>query len=346
MADQTGSSGFDAGGDFDQSPADVLASLAEGPAAPAPEATDTPQLDDSSAEWADQSADQDTPKARPSTPAAPASLEVKGPKGVQKYVLDPADAKLKQALAMSQGFRPMQVERDRARAEAKALAAEVSPLREKAQVWDELQGLSQAGHTDRVVRAVLGEQKYAEYKQQVLTEASASPQERAALDRTRAEKDRDYERTRAEDRIAKVEARAQAAEDRAETDRLRGIGQSSLARHTFRGTLQDSDQAEALDQELWSSAWSKLEALADDGQDITQQTVERVFAQKAKLLRGGVTAAANTKVDQIVAGKKQAARQQAQVAATERYPTATNAPKVEGWNGRSMTDLVRRLTRT
>ncbi len=248
---------------------------------------------------------------------------------------------------MGLGFRPMQAQRDQARAEAKALKAQVAPLTEKGAVWDELQSLAQAGHTDRVVRAVLGDQAYAAYRKQVSDEengyASADPTERRALDSERARRDAEFARTQDTKKLTAAEARLNAQEDRIESDRLRGVGQAALAKYSFREVVQDADQAEAMDQELWSAAWTKLEALSEEGHEISAQLVSRVFAQKSKVLRGGVAAAVQARTTQVIEGKKSVAKAQAQVAATANYPAATPAPKAEGWNGKSMSDFVRRL---
>jgi hypothetical protein len=354
VTDQNGSAPFDAGGDFG-SQAELLASLATGGGEPAPPADDeapapeaTPDGNEEESAWADKVEDETPKTAKTPSPAAPV-LEVKGPKGVKKYDLTPDNAELKRALEYAEGFRPMQAQRDKALQEAKTLKSENGSLREKAVVWDELQSLAQAGHTDRVVRAVLGDQAYAAYRKAVADEetgyASADPAERAAIDKARAEREASYQRTQDSKRIKDLESRLEAQQDQVETDRLRGIGQQALAKFSFRDTVQDGDLAEQLDQELWTSAWSRLEALSDEGHEVTPQLVQKVFAQKAKVLRGGAAKVAEQRVQTIVEGKKQVAKQQAQAAATARYPSQAATPQIEGWNGRSMSDLVRRLAK-
>jgi hypothetical protein len=344
MAETQGS--FDAGTDF-ASPATALADLV-GSGSPAPaddQPAPAPDATEGDTSWADQEAEgTEAPKTQ--SPAAPA-LEVKGAKGVQKFDLDPNNAELKRTLELGLGFRPMQAQRDQARQEAKALKTEVAPLREKAAVWDELQSLAQAGHTDRVVRAVLGDQAYAAYRKSVSDEengyASADPQRRAELDNARTTREANFSRTQYDKKVAALEAKAQATEDRIESDRLRGIGQQALGKYSFRDVVADADQAEALDQHLWTAAWTKLETLQEGGRDVNAQLVTQVFAQTAKVLRGGHVAAAATKTAEIVGSKKVQAKQQAQVAATSRYPSTAPAPSADKWNGKSMTDLLRSL---
>jgi hypothetical protein len=351
--DNNGSaSGFDAGGDFIPV-SDAIANLVagKGEAAPPPEAAaDEEPADDSSQEgtWADpnEEAEQAPKTAKAAGPAAPV-LEVKGPKGVKRYDLNADNAELKRALEYAEGFRPMQAQRDKAMQETKALKAQLAAVSEKGSVWDELQSLAQAGHTDRVVRAVLGDQAYAQYRKLVKDEEvgyeSADPAERLAIEKARTERESQYKATQYDKRVKELETKLQAQEDRVETDRLRGIGQQALAKFSFNDAVPDAELAEALNNELWTSSWNRLESLADEGHEITPQLVSKVFAQKSKVLRGGAAKVADTRVQQIVETKKQAAKQQAQVAATARYPSQAPASKVDGWNGASMTDLIRRL---
>jgi hypothetical protein len=200
-----------------------------------------------------------------------------------------------------------------------------------------------------VVRAVLGDQAYAQYRKQVTDEengyASADPAERARIEAERRTRDSEYARTQDTKKLSKLEQQLQEQADRIEADRLRGIGQQALGKYSFRSVVADADMAEALDNRLWKSAWAELESMADQGHDVTPQLVQRVFAQEAKVLRGGAQAAAQTRTQQVIENKKQVAKQQAQATATERYPGSAPAPKVETWNGKSMTDLVRSLRR-
>jgi hypothetical protein len=343
--------GFDAGGDFIPVGEAIsnLVSSAESPKTPAAPAADTTEPADSNSEqapWADEGEDETPAATKTPSPAAPV-LEVKGPKGVKRYDLNPDNAELKRALEYAEGFRPMQAARDKAVQELKSIKTQLASVNEKAGVWDELQSLAQAGHTDRVVRAVLGDQAYAAFRKAVADEengyASADPAERAVIDKARTEREAKYAASQYEKKVQALEAKVQAQEDRVETDRLRGIGQQALAKFSFNDVVPDADLAEALNNELWTSSWTRLESLADEGHDITPQLVSKVFAQKAKVLRGGAARAADTRVQQIVESKKSAAKQQAQVAATARYPSQAPAPKIEGWSGNSMTDLVRRL---
>lgn len=348
MVTETQGTSFEAGSDFAK-PADILADLVSGSGAAPQTAGDEPASapEDSSEEssWQDQAAEA-APAPKPASPVAPV-LEVKGGKGVKKFDLDPNNAELVSTLKMGLGFRPMQVERDKAVNEVKALKAQVAPLTEKAQVWDELQSLAQAGHTDRVVRAVLGDQAYAAYRKQVTDEengyASADPSERGRIDEARARRDLEYARSQDTKKLTKLEQQLQEQADRVESDRLRGIGQAALAKFSFADVVADPDQAEALNQELWSSAWTKLEALADEGQEINEQLVRRVFAQKAKVLKGGYTAIAERKTHQTQATQKAGAQQAAKAAATANYPAVTAQPQAQGWSGKSMTELLRSL---
>lgn len=351
VTETNGSAGFDAGSDFIPV-GEAIANLVSGndaPKAPAAAEPPPPAEDNSEAAgWEDETEDSaEAPKAPKATsPAAPV-LEVKGPKGVKKYDLNPDNAELKRALEYAEGFRPMQAARDKAMQETKALKGQLAPLQEKAAVWDELQSLAQAGHTDRVVRAVLGDQAYAAFRKAVADEengyASADPTERKALEARRAEREAQFAATQYDKKVKDLEAKLQAQEDRVETDRLRGVGQQALAKFSFNDSVSDPELAEQLNNELWQSSWTRLEQLSDEGHDITPQLVSKVFAQKSKILRGGAAKVADNRVQQIVESKKQVAKQQAQVAATARYPSQAPAPKVDGWKGTSMTDLVRRL---
>lgn len=354
VTDTNGSSantGFDAGGDFIPV-RDAIANLASGqaPAASAEEDAQEPPAaadgDSEAAAWEDEG-EGETPKAeKTASPAAPV-LEVKGPKGVKRYDLNPDNAELKRALEYAEGFRPMQAARDKALQELKTLKAQFAAATEKSGVWDELQSLAQAGHTDRVVRAVLGDQAYAAYRKQVADEVtgyeSADPAERARIDAQREAQESKFAATQYEKKMQALEAKIQAQEDKVETDRLRGVGQQALSKFSFTDVVKDADLAEALNTELWASAWTSLEGMAEAGHEITPQLVNKVFAQKAKILRGGAAQVAEARVQQIVSSKKQAAKQQAQAAAVARYPSQPAASKVEGWNGSSMSDLVRRL---
>jgi hypothetical protein len=297
----------------------------------------------------DDAPESDETAAQAATTAAATAVEfeIKGAKGVHKFKLDPNDEQLQKTLKMGLGAAKWQRERDEARRELAKLKPDATAATEKAQVWDELERLAKGGHRDRVARAVLGDEGYAELVKEIVRETigyeQATPDERARMDQDRARKEREWQDNTHQRQKKSLEDKYQALEDKIETDRLRSLGTAALQRHDFTGYVADKDVANAMNNKLWRLAWSDLEDMSDQGQDITPESIQRVFAANAKVLRAGQSKAVNEKVAKVIEDKKVAAKAKAQVVATERYPTSQ--PDTSSWDGRSAKSLLRSLVK-
>lgn len=339
----------EAGNEFEGSFETALAAEMEAPAEP-----EVSPSDEAPAEpltWEDAKSGEDPDKSAPQSDsekprAAPATLEIKTGKGVKKFDLTPENQELVKELQLAQGARQWQRERDEARKTKAEVEAALAKERSRAGVWDEIQSLAQAGQSERVVRAVLGD-KFDAFRKQMLGEElgyeNGSPEDRAAIEKSRVQRDRDFEKYTYERKLADREAKLSQIEDTHESTRLKTIGTSALQQHDFRRTIQDPDVAQALNDKLWRLAWSDLEDAAEAGQDISPDVITAAFEQNAKVLGAGRNKQVEANVTKVLETKKQDAVKRAQIAATERYPTTK--PDVSGWDGRRSKDLLRLLVK-
>lgn len=335
---------FDAGNEF---AGDPMAQLTQEPAAPAPEADPAVEAPEQ-ADWSDQPpVDQDAQGApETKTQAAPATLEIKGNKGVQKFDLTPDNEQLKRTLQYGMVAPKWKRERDEARAELAKVKPQVAQANEKAQVWDKLTALTQRGHYEQAVRAVLGDDGFSKFVAQMTGEAAeydaADPTRRMEIERSRDQRAAAFKDYQAEEKLREREAKLEALESRVESERLRSLGTSELQSHDFRGYIEDADLANAMNQKLWKLAWTELEDVADAGGEITPEHVKKAFASNARVLRAGMQRQVKERVAKVIETKTKDATKQAQIAATERYPKSN---EYSGWDGKSAKDLLKRMVR-
>jgi hypothetical protein len=345
---------FDAGNEWANSPAVPTGPSQAAPTTTAPaEATPTEAVsttDEPSTgtpSWADpdpkaaESTDQ--PAAKTQAPSG-GEIEVKGPGGAKKFALASDNPELQRTLALGLGARKWQAERDQARKERDKAVKDTVPLREKAQVWDQLDELARLGQRTKVAHAVLGDEGYEALRKEIIREHTVmqggDPDERNTFERERMTKDQELTRHMYEKKIKEAEGRAQAQEDKAEKDRLRSVATTALVKYDMRNFIEDQDLANNLNNKLWTLAWTDLEAI--DSDDITPEMISKAFASNAKTLRAGMSRSVDAKVNRVIEGKKQDATRRAQAAATERYPTGGQVD-LSQWDGRSSKGLLELL---
>lgn len=349
QADNTGS--FDAGSEFGDPAAAVQTALTGGDPADDTEVESTDdegQLPEAPDTWSQPSPEDELPTPagapKPQPTRTPASIEVKGDKGVKKFNLDPQDTELQQTLRMGLGARKWQRERDEARTELGKIKADHGKVAERAKVWDDLETLARGGHYEQLVRVVLGDAGYKQFTDTMVREhddyQSSDPDARHAIEKARDGRQRAWETDQAKRREDALQSKLQEIEDRSETDRLRTLGTSALSKYDFRNFHEDTDLANSMNTKLWRLAWTEVEDLAEAGKEITPEMVNKVFAANAKVLRAGGRKVAQAAVTQMVEQKTQQATRQAQIAATERYPAAT---PTQGWSGTRAKDLLKQL---
>lgn len=360
---------FEAGNDFASFGNDILQ-----PAQPAPEPTpdtapqppaDQPAPDAAPSEAAPEqeaapAAEQETaeapaaaPKAEDQAAAKPqaAAIELEAGGAKHKFTLDPADAKLKETLLRGLGQPKMQVERDEAVKAKKAAEEQLADKSKKADVWDSLEQLRTLGHEDLVAQAVLGTDGLQRLKAQLAAEyrieTEGSEEEQRQLADARASKRKSVQDYFRDQETTAREKALTAREDSIEEGRLRSLGMVAMKRHDFGTLIDDKDIAAGYNDDLWQLAWSDLQRKAET-QEIGPADIDAAFAARAKRLSAGIAKRVEAKVAAKVEAAQTAARRQAAVVATAKYPGAQAAVKSvdqvsEEWDGKSSRDLLSKL---
>lgn len=349
---------FEAGNEFAAAP------VASAPPAPEPQAsepTSSPaesqpvQVPQSQASWADKVEGDEDPKPADAQPAAPegSKITVKSKGEVKEFALDPENEDLKKTL--SWGVRAPEFKRkmDQALEENQTLKRESKDYKEKAQVWDEIQELAQLGQHERIVRAVLGEDGFdalkAEWAEEQRLMVENDPAALAAFQSARRDRDdkfKDFQSKRKQDTL---QSKLDAYEERVETERIRGLATTALAKYDFRDIIEDADVAHVYNSRVAKLAMSSLRDYASannlEAEDITPELINKAVAREAKALRAGIKRMSDKKVDTIIENKKQTAAREAQIMATERYPGTAPGRGVDlsSWDGKSASELTRLL---
>jgi len=363
---------FEAGGDLGGNSEAQFTALIQGgdsapepapePEAPAAEgAEQTPtadtwsadaQTEDVNQETASEGSEETQPPSESNEqavdPVSGKTIEVKHKGKAIEFNLDSEDPKLKKAIELGLGARGWQLERDEARRALKEYKEKLPELEDKAKVWGQLEELVQGDQLELAAQAVLGQEGFSRLQDRILegyriTEGG-DPDERYQWEQARSERQQSWKEQQYERRIQELEARQQSREDGIERDRLRSLGTDALVKYDFRSHVEDQDTAAALNKKLWQVSFTDLEDLVDQGREATPELVRKVFARNAKIMRGGMGKVAKATVAQTIEAKKQSAKQEARVAATERYPQGSQGKnKLEGWDGTDAKDLMKRL---
>jgi hypothetical protein len=306
------------------------------------------------AQTEDVSPETETPTEDPAPseatvdPVSGKTIEVKHKGKALEFNLDPEDPKLKKALELGLGARGWQRERDEAQRALKQYKEQLPELEEKAQVWGQLEELVQGDQLELAAQAVLGQEGFARLQDRILEgfriSEGGDPDERYQWEQARSEREQSWKEQQYERKIQELEARQQEREDGIERDRLRSLGTDALVKYDFRSHVEDADIAASLNKKLWQISFTDLQDLVDGGREATPELVRKVFAKNAKVMRGGMGRVAKEAVAQTIEAKKTAAKQEARVAATERYPQQTGGKNnLEGWDGRDAKDLLKRM---
>lgn len=363
---------FEAGGDLGGDSTAMFQAAIDGAGAPAePAPTEAPAAevgteqehvaDTWSADASTQDVNQETPTesedTQPSSESSEPEVDPVSGKTIQvkykgkdlEFNLDAEDPKLKKAIELGLGARGWQRERDEALRALKQHKDQIPELEEKAKVWGQLEELVQGDQLELAAQAVLGQEGFARLQDRILEgyriSEGGDPDERYQWEQARSEREQSWKEQQYERRIQELEARQQDREDGIERDRLRSLGTDALVKYDFRSHVEDQDTAAALNKKLWQVSFTDLEDLVDQGREATPELVRKVFARNAKIMRGGMGKVAKAAVAQTIEAKKQSAKQEARVAATERYPQGQGQGqnKLEGWNGTDAKDLLKRM---
>lgn len=339
------------GNDFDVTPEQALASASvdEGtqeqePAEEGSGNTDPDELRNSLTD--DVDAEAPAAEEKPEVPAASSFVEVKGAGKTAKFNLKADDPNLVKTLQLGMVAKTWKEERDKAKNDLKANAAEISSLKEKASVWDELREHAQLGQYDTIVRAVLGD-KYEDYERQRQHLEIATPDERWEHERKQLAAQAQLERNRYQ-RELEAERTANSKKDEVALERrLESMATREFTRHDFSKFGFNDDLQQQLSEDLWEGAWGMvnryIEAKGLNPSDVSQDMLQRAFERKFARMTAAFKTAGETQTSQILEQKKQEARKQVAAAATERYPAQGNpeSDALKGWDGRSAKSLSR-----
>jgi hypothetical protein len=278
-------------------------------------------------------------------PAAPAELTITAGKTQHKFKLDANDPELQKALKLGVGARKWQAERDALRKELETFKS--GDLTERAQVWDELKELRNAGHLEQVARLVLDSQ-FDALKEQIIQEYRVSeegtPDEQYAHKMTKTEQAQKWKDDQARKEIEKLRSELDARDDRVREDTLKTRAESMLRKYDMSQYVADANEAHELNSAVWELALTNLmNQHGESNTDPSTLEVERAFARAAKILRGGRSKVVENRVQAVTEQKREAAREAAKTASTKNYSTSADANKVKDWDGRSAKSLFASL---
>lgn len=264
-------------------------------------------------------------------------VEVTAFKQKHKFKLDPSDKELQSTLKKGLFAQKLQSQLDKTTAELTALRGQTAEVTERAQVWDELRELHSQGHYEEIARLVLDD-KFDALRNAIIEEyeisTNGSPDERHALEMARRERDKKWalEQVRKEnERLAKeLDARDDAVREKA----LRTHGEAMMRKYDMSQFMDDPNEAQEANDDLWELAWSKLSALGEDV-DPTPRQIEQAFAQVARRMRGGRQKVINSRVQEATNRKREQAKIAAKTAATAKYPVKADDDRLKNWNGRT-----------
>ena len=337
---------FDAGSEWSAPEAAVTTATEAAP----PEAVTNPVAEESQEvvvadPWDKDPNDSEVAAKAPAPTTPSGEFEVRGSKGSKKFKMDPNDPELTRTLQMGLDYRRMQSERDQARKELTQRAKDSTPVAEKAKVWDELNELARLGHREKIAQAVLGDEGYARLKEEILLEQAAAdsgdPDVRHEFANARSKKDREWQETQYQKKMSDLEGKLAAIEEKSSMDTYRTLGTSALQKHDFRGYVEDADLATGLNNKLWKLAWSDIEELADAGDTITPELVNKTFAANARILRAGQGKAVNERVAQVIEQRKADTKSKLQVAATQQQ--SGGQTDLSSWTSGKAKDLLKML---
>ncbi len=210
---------------------------------------------------------------------------------------------------------------DAAKTEREPLAADAGDFRRLAGAWDKdglgglVRELTKGSQTlDQVVDAELARRGRV---------ASMTPAEKLAHESAEVAKressESKRERDEYKDRIAKLDAKEEAAEKAT----FQGYMESGLEKYGFTGKLGDEAREHRLNKMLWSAVRSEISDLPDDAV-VDSSTVRRLFAEQTRALDLTVKAQVKDKTKQVLEAKKASAKEAAQstMRAATRVPTA------------------------
>lgn len=366
---------FDAGGDFGA--VDPMAAVqaamepspAPEPSAPVEGGSDTQpdsEVGTEKASWEDKDPNAEeseiSSNPEPSTDDGP-YVEVKGADGkVRKVALDPENEELKRILGKGTAADKWRIERDTSRREAQQLRAEIEAMRaevEKARKVDNLEELKSLGHHTAAAREALGDEGFASFVEEVRealeVELHGDPDRINEYEKKVSARERelqDHQRTKREQEL---ERRLEEIEERGHLSRYRAAATAALQKHDFSQYVEDPHIAEDLNKKVWKLAAGELKEYAArkgiSPDQVTEQMIHKAIAQNAKVLRGGRVKIAEQRTDSIIEQKKQEAKENAQIIATERYPQGQQAVRedaIREWMNSGSTrskDLLRAIVR-
>jgi hypothetical protein len=238
-----------------------------------------------------------------------------------------ADKDIDSLLSMGLGARRVFSERDKLRKDNQRLVTEVKQAAEIRSAWDKLEAAKD--DPEALFRLITGGKELKEYAQSYAERArkmeQASPEERRAYE---LEEQLAAERKEKAQILSQAERRSQAEQERAEAARQQEV--KSIATPAWKTSLEslaidDPEAKSRVGKALWRDTWAEIESLQDAAAEaggeleLTDELIRKEFEKTAKALNFTIKTQANKQVKQVVEAKKTAAKQTAQIAASQNY---------------------------
>lgn len=217
--------------------------------------------------------------------------------------------KLKKYVHMAAGMRKFQAERDALKKQIQSFG-NVDEATEKVKLFNELDTIYQNDGSEGLINRLAGSSDaYDKLKQDIIEEyqkrQSASPSELARMDyeKEKIRQQRELEMIRQENEQFKTSI--QEKETQAQLKSLQSTVNTSFDKYRFSGKLEDADQEFKLDKAIWSTAQAELSELEDQGVELTNAVVERVFRETAVPFRKFINKQSRAKLKKAINKKKQ-----------------------------------------
>lgn len=252
-------------------------------------------------------------------------VEIRAFKQDHKFKLDPKDELLRKTLSLGVAAPKWKQKLSEVTDELSALKKDSGHHKERAQVWDELRDLRDNGHYEEVARMVLDD-KFDEFRDAILNEytvgQSGSEAERYELERSRTSRAQKYREEQSRKEIERLRTDLEGREDATREQTMRSTGEAVLRKYDMSQYVDDADEAQELNEMLWEMSWADVNRKFGEGDELPSSLeIQRAFARRAKLLRGGRSRAVENQVQQVTDTKREEARTAAKAAATKNYPS-------------------------
>jgi hypothetical protein len=274
------------------------------------------------------------------------SIDIRGKQ--KTFKLDPNDEVLRRTLRNGERAVHIKQEAEKLKVEHKAMSEQLENYRQAHDVFNEIQSLQKEGEYERIVRAVLGD-KFDGFVEDLFGQyeafKSATPQERALMERERSLKDKTYAERVKDREIQRLKEQLSKESTQKEDGRVHGYATAALTSHKLtEAEIPDADVRHNLNKRTWNNAWDTLKQLSAT-RELTPDLINKVFEREFKLIRYGQTKGTSQAASSAVENKKQVAATKAAAIATSNYPGNSQASAGKGlkWNGKDAKDLLRAM---